>query len=496
MRFALSGMGEAKPLLVQQPPGAFQRGATICYEEVELIEQEVARHAIALPGRKLSRRRPNGLTARPLPGKHSHLPGVQPVRAAGYAGWWQRLPIIGPRLPAFWPSRLRPAIAKVREVARPGPLLVVGDKHAAALAGKLARDGWNTQWAASHVASEVPARPPVDSLFSLLLGHRGELSAYGAVLLVGNHEFAQEAEAILDCVDAPPMVLATIDESGLIRTRLVTPEPGPTVLPRISLVTVSYNQAPYLEACIRSVLDQGYPDLEYIVVDGGSTDGSVDIIERYRGALSHVVIEPDDGQSDALNKGFAHATGELMNWLCSDDMLVAGALHRVAAAYARHRPDIVASGCYRLHEGSRQADFLHHSALPLGRTVMLDPLDMLQFMRSWQRSNYFYQPEVFFSRRIWEVSGAYLRPDLYYAMDYDMWLRMALAGATIRAMPFPAGVSRVHEAQKTRNDQSYLHQVRIMMLEYAEMFEYLAAAEERLSRQPLEGTQAPKLRER
>jgi len=166
----------------------------------------------------------------------------------------------------------------------------------------------------------------------------------------------------------------------------------------------------------------------------------------------------------------------LLNWLCSDDMLAPGALRHVGEAYARHRSDLVAGGCKRLHDSPGAIDYSHSSALPLGRTVRLDPFDILQFMRSWQAANYFFQPEVFFSRRIWEASGAYLKPYLYYAMDYDMWLRMALAGATIRAIPQAIGVSRVHNTQKTRDDRVYLHQLRVMMEEYTEMFDHLEAA--------------------
>ena len=252
-------------------------------------------------------------------------------------------------------------------------------------------------------------------------------------------------------------------------------EQGDCPWPKISVVTVSFNQAPYLEASIRSVLDQNYPNLEYVVVDGGSTDGSVEIIERYRDRCHTVIIEPDRGQSDALNKGFAVATGEIMNWLCSDDLLEPGSLSEIGRAYARHGVDIIAGGCARIGETRAEEHCHHHSRLPLGETVRLSPLDILHFMRSWQTGNYFFQPEVFFSRRVWQASGAYIKEHLFYAMDYDLWLRMALAGATTLHIPVTIGCSRIHSAQKTQPDRKYLHQIRQLMKEYKALFESLRA---------------------
>lgn len=110
--------------------------------------------------------------------------------------------------------------------------------------------------------------------------------------------------------------------------------------PAISLVTCSFQQGKYLEQTLRSVLDQGYPGLEYIVIDGGSTDRSIDIIREYEPALSYWVSEPDRGQTDALVKGFRRATGEILGWLCSDDLLLPGALHAVGEFFARH-PDVI-----------------------------------------------------------------------------------------------------------------------------------------------------------
>ena len=246
--------------------------------------------------------------------------------------------------------------------------------------------------------------------------------------------------------------------------------------PKISVVSVSLNQAPYLEASIRSVLDQNYPNLEYIVVDGGSTDGSAEIIERYRNRCDTVIIEPDRGQSDALNKGFARARGEIMNWLCSDDLLEPRSLYEVGHTYQRTGADIIAGGCARIGESRAEQFHLHHTRLPLERTVRLSPLDMLHFMGSWQASNYFFQPEVFFSRRIWEEFGAYIKEHLFYAMDYDLWLRMALAGATAHHIPATIGASRIHAAQKTQADRKYLHQMRALMEEYKDLFEALKTA--------------------
>jgi len=110
--------------------------------------------------------------------------------------------------------------------------------------------------------------------------------------------------------------------------------PDESSWPRISVVTPSFNQGRYIEETIRSVLLQGYPDLEYIVVDGGSTDGSLDIIRKYEPWLARWISEPDHGQSDAINKGVRMATGEIVNWINSDDCLHSGALKVVAQTYS------------------------------------------------------------------------------------------------------------------------------------------------------------------
>src|SRR5262249_45830023 len=111
--------------------------------------------------------------------------------------------------------------------------------------------------------------------------------------------------------------------------------------PRISIVTPSYNQGRYIEETIRSVLLQGYPNLEYIIIDGGSTDETIEIIERYHDGLTFWSSEPDNGQSHALNKGFARATGQILAWINSDDMYLPGAFARIATAFEHDRVDVV-----------------------------------------------------------------------------------------------------------------------------------------------------------
>jgi glycosyltransferase involved in cell wall biosynthesis len=116
---------------------------------------------------------------------------------------------------------------------------------------------------------------------------------------------------------------------------------------RVSIVTISFNQAEFLERAIRSVIEQDYPDVEYIVVDPGSTDGSREIIEKYRSRISKVILDPDTGPANGLNKGFAAATGEIFGYINADDALLPGAISKgVAALRERPKADVVYGHCY------------------------------------------------------------------------------------------------------------------------------------------------------
>ena len=210
--------------------------------------------------------------------------------------------------------------------------------------------------------------------------------------------------------------------------------------------------------CIR---DRDYPDLEYIVIDGGSQDGTAEILDRYRDRLAYCVSEPDRGQSDALNKGFARATGSLLAWLNSDDRYAPDALWRAALAFDLHETDMVSGGCALAEEPHGRIARVHHSAQPIGRAEALRAEQLLDLDGCWLRGDFFFQPEVFWTRDLWQRAGGRVAEELHYSMDYELWVRFALAGARIVHVPDTLAVYRVHSGQKTAGDDlPYLPELR------------------------------------
>jgi glycosyltransferase involved in cell wall biosynthesis len=206
--------------------------------------------------------------------------------------------------------------------------------------------------------------------------------------------------------------------------------------PRISIVTPSFNQALFLERTMNSVLGQRDVAFEYVVQDGGSTDGTLSILERRSGELTAWESRPDAGQSAAINAGFRRTTGEIMAYLNSDDMLVPGALALVAG-FMRARPDVdvVYSHGVMIDESDR----------PIA--LMLLPEHSPRALRLY---DYVPQMTVFWRRAIWERVGGSLDESLHYAMDWDLLLRYADAGARFARLPTLLAAFRLHNAQKTR----------------------------------------------
>jgi len=214
--------------------------------------------------------------------------------------------------------------------------------------------------------------------------------------------------------------------------------------PRVSIVTVSMNQAATIERAILSVLDQVNPGagdaqpgagggpIEYIVIDGGSTDGTREIVERYASRLSYWVSEPDRGQSHALNKGFARASGDVVGWLNADDELVPDALSKVSEIFGRGHCDVLCGACL----------YVEHESVRHVRRVTPRDLDLLTI------DDAVHQPSCFWSRRWHERVGG-LNEHLHYGMDWDLWLRLARAGARFQTTDEVLSVYHVTGTNKT-----------------------------------------------
>jgi glycosyltransferase involved in cell wall biosynthesis len=207
------------------------------------------------------------------------------------------------------------------------------------------------------------------------------------------------------------------------------------VLPLVSVITPSYNQAQFLEGTIQSVLSQDYPQLEYIVIDGASTDGATDIIRKYADRLAYWVSEPDHGQTEAINKGLRRARGEILAWLNSDDLYEPGAVRgAVEALLAQPRVDLVYADCHYVSADGR----------------------LLQTMRAWDfvprrlltGIPLVIQPASFFTRRALDQAGP-LDESLHYVFDHDFYVRLVLAGLDFRKVEAVWARFRLHAASKT-----------------------------------------------
>lgn len=226
---------------------------------------------------------------------------------------------------------------------------------------------------------------------------------------------------------------------------------------KISVVTPSYNQAAYLEQTLRSVLAQRALIHEYFVIDGGSDDGSAEIIREHAGAgIDHWVSEPDQGQCDAIDKGFARATGDVLYWINSDDVLLPGAIERVRAAFeARPRPDVVSGWGVGIDGDGR--------VVQMRRRVHDSPW--------WGRLGYLrvHQPCTFFSKALYDSVGG-LDRDLHCVLDTDLWYRMYRAGSRWAGVDAYLAAYRLHpQAKGATLGERYAQERRLMKDRYPEL---------------------------
>jgi len=224
--------------------------------------------------------------------------------------------------------------------------------------------------------------------------------------------------------------------------------------PLVSIVTPSYNQGQFLEETIRSVLAQDYPHIEYIIMDGGSTDGSLELIRRYSDRLAYWESQPDRGQAHAINKGLARASGELLGWLNSDDVLLPTTVSRVVEAFERYKDIDVVYG--RLERIDANGNLVPTPLLPKDKVVFNKQLVIGECVVN--------QPGSLWRRRLMQRSGV-LDESLNYALDYEYWIRSALDGAIFLRLPEVLARFRLSTASKTVGQTAVMAQEQLAVLE-------------------------------
>jgi glycosyltransferase involved in cell wall biosynthesis len=230
----------------------------------------------------------------------------------------------------------------------------------------------------------------------------------------------------------------------------------------ISIVTPSYNQGPYIEETIQSVLAQDYPHIEYLIVDGGSTDNTVNIIKKYENKLAWWISERDKGQTDAINKGFARAKGDILAWINSDDTYEPGAV-AAAVKYLKKLPGVgmVYGDC----------NFINDSGHVIGK------FNAAQTSYRLLRQGYAHIPQqtMFLRAELWRQVGP-LDPSFYFAMDYDLWTRIA-ARTEIKYIPQTWANFRLHTSGKTivADDRCWPEMMRVHYRDGGSFFSILVA---------------------
>lgn len=229
--------------------------------------------------------------------------------------------------------------------------------------------------------------------------------------------------------------------------------------PKITIVTPSFNQGEFLEDTILSILDQGYQNLEYIVIDGGSSDNSIEIIRKYAEELTYWVSEPDRGQSHAINKGLQLASGEILTWINSDDILMPGALDAVADSFSRNRDaGFIYGDCLILNEDGNSIYANRVSSYDWG---------VLLYARSLIN-----QPASFFRNDVLDKIG-FLDEKLDYCLDLEFWARAAHSGIKFHMLPRLLAGFRLHRLSKTTSLRGKMLQEHLQILKEFSRFHKL-----------------------
>ena len=210
-----------------------------------------------------------------------------------------------------------------------------------------------------------------------------------------------------------------------------------TSLPNISIIIPSYNQGQYLPETIRSIIAQGYSNYELIIIDGGSTDDTLDVIRHYHSHITYWVSEPDRGQSHAIQKGLAQATGDIINWINSDDLMAPGAFEHIVAVFDLHKYDVVCGYCHYFINDIAHLD-LRNERMGLQPTVGETMLH--------RQIN---QPSTYFKASVFRALGVNER--FHFTMDLDLWYRYLLQAGQSRVLLTDSLLSyfRLHESSKT-----------------------------------------------
>ena len=218
-------------------------------------------------------------------------------------------------------------------------------------------------------------------------------------------------------------------------------------LPTISIVIPSYNQGQFIEETLKSIIDQQYPKLQLVVIDGGSTDNSVQIIKKYEKHLHYWISEKDNGQSHAINKGFALCTGQLLSFLNSDDLLLPNSLQRIAERY-QNKNEIITGPILEGHDVKRAIE-----------KSVIKPLTIDNFLLN---IGLFGQPGTFWTANENKIQ---LNEDLHFCLDFEFFYRLLLAGYKINALETPLAFFRKHENAKTSKLQILKHKEIIAFLQ-------------------------------